>query len=95
MKPRRRIRSVSPRTALRNRVWKKVRDAFMAAHPFCARCGAPSTDPHHLRPRSVAPKLVCEPRNLCALCHGCHLWLNDHRAEAYAAGWLKLGTEPL
>lgn len=53
-----------------DRKWKKVRDKFLAEHPFCEICGAPATLPHHvIRKRIGGPD---EEGNLIALCKQCH-----------------------
>jgi len=50
--------------------WRKLRKAFLRAHPFCARCGARATDVDHIVPRSAGG--TDDWYNLQALCHACH-----------------------
>ena len=27
--------------------WRKIRAAYLAAHPYCVKCGKPATEAHH------------------------------------------------
>lgn len=65
----------------------------------CRRCGVDITHRmysiHHRKPRGMGgtkdPR-ADSPGNLLTLCGtgttGCHGWVESHRAEAYAQGWL-------
>jgi len=53
-----------------DRRWRRLRKAFLAAHPFCARCGAPATDVDHIIPKAAGG--ADDWTNLQALCHACH-----------------------
>ena len=50
--------------------WRHVRDAFLAAHPWCVGCGASATDVDHI----VASRRggTDDWENLRPLCHPCH-----------------------
>lgn len=50
--------------------WRKLRYAYLSAHPLCVQCGAPATDVDHILPRRQGGS--DEKENLQALCHGCH-----------------------
>ena len=52
--------------------FRKARDAFMNAHPLCARCGAVSTDLDHIKPHKGDPVLFWDSSNWQALCASCH-----------------------
>ena len=61
----------------------------------CRMCGRAGTNVHHRRPRGMGGTRDPEtnsPANLVLLCGsgttGCHGWIESHRAEAMAAGWL-------
>jgi 5-methylcytosine-specific restriction protein A len=68
------------------RTWKKVRAAFLAAHPLCETCVAegrltPATIAHH------KVKLTCggtsDERNLQALCSECHSRLHAENGDYF------------
>ena len=49
--------------------WVRLRHDILMDHPLCERCEAediiaPATEVHHRVP---------DPKNLCALCHDCHV----------------------
>jgi hypothetical protein len=48
--------------------WPVIRGAQLAAFPWCAQCGAPATEVHHVRGRAAGHG----PDNLRSLCHRCH-----------------------
>jgi 5-methylcytosine-specific restriction endonuclease McrA len=52
--------------------WKKERTAFLADHPTCVRCGAPSTVVDHITPHRGDMKLFWSRRNWQPLCTHCH-----------------------
>ncbi|MGV8832968.1 MAG: HNH endonuclease [Devosia sp.] len=52
--------------------WRKLRAAYIAAHPVCEICGKPATDVDHIQPIATHPHLRLEWTNLRALDHACH-----------------------
>jgi hypothetical protein len=49
-------------------------------------CNGQAEQVHHLAGRDgVDPHRLS---NLLAVCHRCHLWIEGHREESYARGWL-------
>lgn len=57
------------------RAWKRIRDAYMAAHPLCEECDlagriTPATEVHHVIPLSNGGTHSRD--NLMALCKICH-----------------------
>ncbi|HXG36536.1 MAG TPA: HNH endonuclease signature motif containing protein [Dehalococcoidia bacterium] len=50
--------------------WRRLRAAFLAAHPLCCDCGEPATDVDHETPRSAGG--TDDWRNLRSRCHRCH-----------------------
>jgi 5-methylcytosine-specific restriction enzyme A len=53
--------------------WGRLRLAFLAEHPVCARCKrAEATIVHHIQERLERPDLQYDPDNLEALCSPCH-----------------------
>lgn len=60
------------------RAWKRLRDAFLQAHPHCVdpyrvhRHLVLATDVDHIVPHRGDMRLFWDASNLQALCHGCH-----------------------
>lgn len=57
------------------RAWKRIRDNYVKAHPFCERCFAngilvPVEEVHHKVPISQGG--THDPSNLMSLCKSCH-----------------------
>jgi 5-methylcytosine-specific restriction protein A len=56
--------------------WRKLRRSFLAAHPWCAVCGAKATDVDHRVPRPRGAPLDRNQwdadANLSSLCSRCH-----------------------
>lgn len=52
--------------------WRKARRDFLAAHPYCAMCGAPSTTVDHIVAHRGDVALFWNRRNWQALCARCH-----------------------
>ena len=57
------------------RAWKRVRDRYMNAHPYCEKCFEEgrmvrADEVHHILP--VAQGGTNETSNLMSLCRGCH-----------------------
>lgn len=52
--------------------FRNARSAYMAAHPFCAICGARATDLDHKRPHKGDANLFWDVENWQALCASCH-----------------------
>lgn len=50
--------------------WRKVRDKFLADHPWCMDCGAQSEVAHHEHRKRAGGS--DNPGNLIALCRPCH-----------------------
>jgi 5-methylcytosine-specific restriction protein A len=67
-------------------IWRKVRMAFLAEHPLCARCETegrltPATLVHHVKPLRAGGGHDSE--NLMALCRSCHETLHTKRGERF------------
>lgn len=52
--------------------WDRERQAFLAAHPTCVRCAAPSRIVDHIMPHKGDQKLFWRRSNWQALCVACH-----------------------
>jgi 5-methylcytosine-specific restriction protein A len=52
--------------------WREFSRQFLREHPACAKCGAPSSDVHHVIDFHELPLLKFETGNLEALCDSCH-----------------------
>ncbi len=65
-----------PKTAKRyGRRWRKIRKAFLTAHPLCEECKkqgkfTPAEEVHHITPLSEGG--THDYKNLMALCKSCH-----------------------
>lgn len=64
--------------------WLRLRRDTLTAHPLCELCQAdgyitPATEVHHRTPVEYGInyrekyRLMYDPKNLCALCHDCHV----------------------
>jgi 5-methylcytosine-specific restriction endonuclease McrA len=63
--------------------WRRLRAAFLAAHPLCADCRrqgrvTAASEVHHVKERRDHPDLALDWANLEALCRPCH---NGRRAR--------------
>ena len=52
--------------------WRRMRAAFLKAHPFCAVCGAPATVADHIIPHKGNEALFFDEASLQPLCKACH-----------------------
>jgi hypothetical protein len=72
-----------------------VRDVVTARdNGSCLRCSAPGTNVHHRIGRGMGGTSRRDVNDLAALVTlcgsgttGCHGWVTEHPAEAYALGW--------
>ena len=55
-----------------NGKWQTARKDFLASHPTCAMCGAPSTVVDHRTPHRGDKKLFWSRSNWQPLCTSCH-----------------------
>lgn len=64
--------------------WLRLRREILTAHPLCELCKAdgyitPAIEVHHRTPVEYGInyrekyRLMYDPKNLCALCHSCHV----------------------
>lgn len=54
--------------------WKEFRDGWLWEYPYCAHCGRPGNEVHHLRRHNYVPALffdVGEGKTI-TLCKSCH-----------------------
>lgn len=77
----------SDKHARYGRSWKKARDAYATAHPFCERCFAqgrmtPLDEVHHIVP--VREGGTNEESNLMSLCRSCHNQIHAERGDRNA-----------
>lgn len=57
--------------------WRKLRDAWLHSHGFCAACGTTEfLNVHHIKPFHMFPDMELDVGNLLTLCespsHNCH-----------------------
>lgn len=64
--------------------WRKVRRAYLLAHPLCERCGVVATVVHHIDGLGLHGPLAYSFSNLEALCKRCH---DIHTAKEQPGGW--------
>lgn len=89
MKPRKRISQMSSKRRAQMVVYLRERNIFLKDWPICQVCeNRKAVDIHHRRPRSLFPKLICEPSNFLSVCRCCHSKITDHPAWAKENGWL-------
>ncbi|WP_299939429.1 HNH endonuclease signature motif containing protein [uncultured Nitratireductor sp.] len=55
-----------------DREWEKARAEYLAAYPFCRRCGAKADLVDHIIPIRKAPHRRLDRTNFMALCTPCH-----------------------
>lgn len=95
MKPRKQVRLVSKKRRKQMVVYLRERDIFLKSWPICQVCeNRKAVDIHHRRPRSLFPKLACEPSNFLSICRLCHSKIHDSPAWAKEHGWLVVDRIP-
>lgn len=50
--------------------WQQFRKEYLRRHPYCCKCGKPTTDIDHILPRAKGGS--DDERNLQPLCKRCH-----------------------
>ena len=76
-----------PRTKKRyGRAWKRIRDKYVAEHPFCELCFqrgiiVPVEEVHHKKPLSEGG--THDRSNLIALCKSCHSRIHAERGDRW------------
>lgn len=81
------MRAVAPKRARQLRLYRPLRDAFLAANPRCAfpgGCVQPSTDLHHRAGRRGL--MLLDVTRWSALCRSHHSFLTEHPTIAYEMG---------
>lgn len=53
-------------------LWRKISKTFIAAHPCCTFCGAPTKVADHKIPHKGSQALFFDLNNLIGLCISCH-----------------------
>ena len=69
-------------------IYRKLRDEYMIAHPYCECCGSASTDLHHKKPRRY---YLNDVSVFMAVCRGCHDKIHREDAWAREKGYLLSG----
>lgn len=73
--------------------WLRLRRDYLSEHPLCEQCQAegyvtPATEVHHRKPVEYGInynekyRLMYNPDNLCALCHGCHVKIHTEMGRS-------------
>lgn len=57
------------REAYKDPAWKTRREAWLAEHPWCARCGLRATDVDHVLPVAITGRFDGPVQSLCRRCH--------------------------
>ncbi len=91
------MRAVAPKRARQLRLYRPLRDAFLADNPRCefpGGCVQPSTDLHHRAGRRGL--MLLDVTRWSALCHPHHAWITENPAAAVAMGIseLRIGETP-
>lgn len=69
-----------------NRAWKRIRDAYVAAHPLCEEClkqgrVVPVDQVHHIVPLREGG--INDFSNLVSLCSACHARIHAKRGDRW------------
>ena len=80
------IRRRSPKRAREERLYARESRAFLAAHPWCQRCGRASVCVHHRAGREGSR--LRDQRWWAASCWGCNTFAETETGRALAEGWL-------
>lgn len=73
------------RQAYKDPAWKTRREAWLAEHPTCVRCGAKATDVDHVQALALGGSFDGPVQSLCRSCH-----LKKTAADSNKAKVLKL-----
>lgn len=84
-----RAANASERLRVRNEVF--TRDGWTCQARVSPLCPHGLLEAHHLRKASQGGTYTAE--NLLTTCHGCNQWIEDHPAEARAAGLVVFSWE--
>lgn len=79
------MRARSPKRAAQENTYRRRRQAFLEANPYCARCYRMASEVHHMRGR-VGADLLREEWWL-PLCHPCHAHVTEHPHAAVEQGF--------
>ena len=77
----------NPETRRRyGRAWKRIRDRYVALHPFCEMCfkegrSVKAEEVHHIKPLAEGGDHSQE--NLVALCRSCHARIHAKRGDRW------------
>jgi len=95
------MKQTSPKRAKKLRAAAPIRQAYLAAHPWCEvglgdaytigpgpDCGGRSVHAHEILTRARGGP-IDEETNFMALCNPCHAFIHDHPAWATQHGYLK------
>lgn len=84
-----RINPVSEKLAANLKVYKTVREEFLARHPICqakiSGCTKEAVQIHHKKGR--IGELLTDNRYFLAVCHNCHHHIELNPVEAKQNGW--------
>lgn len=62
--------------------WQKLREMVLRRHPICEQCRrVKATEVHHIVPIRVDPRARLDQDNLLAVCHACHIKLEQRTAD--------------
>lgn len=78
------MRARTSKRAAQERVYRRLRDEYLAEHEACERCGLPSEELHHKRGRVGAD--LTDATHFAALCRACHRWAGEHPTDAIRLG---------
>jgi 5-methylcytosine-specific restriction protein A len=61
--------------------WRKKRNAYLKANPFCELCGNPATEVHHRKPKAEGG--TDDDYNLRSLCHSDHVTITAQLSKPF------------
>jgi len=79
------LRSRSKKRARQERLYRKLRDAFLVGNPWCAVCGDLATQVHHKAGRRG--DLLCDVAKWLPVCDEHHRQITESPAWAIEQGW--------
>lgn len=72
--------------------YRLIQQIAVTKHPFCVRCGAPSTCGHHIFTRS-RPGTAFDPDAVIGMCAECHTWAHRYPSRAILLAQVVIGIK--
>lgn len=78
------------RTRELNERFHEIKSSWLQDHPRCERCGGHAIEIHHKKGRQFIEDdipLIIHEKYFMAVCRTCHMYIENHKSEAYEMGW--------